>query len=233
MVSLVQSLSQVQGGIFASAYKFTVFSKRKKDPSCSFLCVSSWGWVFRPDSVCRGCRGWSVGCAEFPLSDPGARKPWQSLIWLVTAFSRDESGCRTVSSLRKGGEGKLKKMLSLEITGRHFEMGTLSSGLCSVSPSCRVRGPRASLHWMLPGWVLPSAGAATEQPVSCRRCTLTRSRQSWMWPGSQRRFLLTWPPPARANRAASVCWGRSSWGHESPAGCGAGKGNALSYSGFL
>lgn len=52
--------------------------------------------------VCRCCWDWLVGCAEFPLLDSGARKPRQSLIWLVAAFSKYESGCSTVSPLRKG-----------------------------------------------------------------------------------------------------------------------------------
>lgn len=72
-----------------------------------------------------------VGCAEFPLSDSGARKPRRSLIWLGAAFSKYEFGGSTVSSLRKG-EGQ-----TITIIGSIW--GTFRNG--ESYPWCRESPP--------------------------------------------------------------------------------------------
>lgn len=105
--------------------------RRKKPVVTTFLCRPL-GQAFHPDSWVSGLLDWLMGCAEFPLSGLGARKPRWSLIWLVAAFSKYEFGYSTVSPLRKGEE----KIITLELglSGEHWKTGKISKIVFCVSP---------------------------------------------------------------------------------------------------
>lgn len=206
--------------------------RRKKPVVTTFLCRPL-GQAFHPDSWVSGLLGWLMGCAEFPLSGLGARKPRWSLIWLVAAFSKYEFGYSTVSPLRKGEEEKIVT-LELGLSGEHWKTGKISKIVFCVSPELvSLWCSEASLFF--PSWALPELGrnhrgglcpacAAHCLAPDCLECDLAASAVS-CWRGLTQ--LSRTEPPQCAEEGAS-------WGHESPAGYGTNEeGKAPNCSGFL